>query len=108
MNSPAIRNWQAQPPPGSWAITYTLNDQQWFVNEGNPHAIVAKIADIQKRNSAFTTSGAIWDFCNNIWTGRDPKRALSYTDSTGKVHRPEALPIGFGTGPAEPRRCWTC
>jgi hypothetical protein len=81
---PAIRNWQSQPPTGGWAIEYTLpgTDQKWLF-QGLPHSIVEGIAEVQGANGIFKGYGPVWDMANAIWTKRDPKRALSYTESTG-------------------------
>ena len=81
---PAIRNWQSQPPSGGWAIEYTLpgTEQKWLF-KGLPHAVVEGIADVQGANKVFEGYGPIWDLCNAIWTKRDPRRALSYTTSSG-------------------------
>ena len=82
--SPAIRGWQNQPPPGGWAITYTLpgTDQKWTLS-GLPNKIVLGISEVQKANNIFEGYGVIWDYCNAIWTARDPARALAYRDSVG-------------------------
>ena len=82
--SPAIRNWQSQPPPGGWSITYTLpgTDQKWVL-PGLPNKIVLGIAEVQKANGIFQGFGVVWDYCNAIWTERDPARALPYSTSKG-------------------------
>ena len=85
--SPAIRNWQAQPPVGGWALTYSITDgsgeeHKWFF-QGLPHSIIEGVAEVQKANNIFDGYGKIWDWANDTWTKRDPKRALSYSREDG-------------------------
>jgi hypothetical protein len=85
--SPAIRNWQSQPPNGGWAIEFILKDKdghphKWYF-KGLPNAIVEAISDVQKANDIFDGYGPVWDHCNAIWTKRDPKRATSYSTISG-------------------------
>jgi len=83
--SPAIRNWQAQPPSGGWSIEYTLpgTEQRWLF-KGLPHAIIEGIAEVQQANGIFDGYGPIWDMANAIWTKRDPDRALGFTTTSGQ------------------------
>lgn len=88
MLSPAIRSHQLRPPNGGWSIWYELDGQKWLFEKGGPYGIVESIAEVQQANGRFVSYGHIWDYCNKIWTERDPARALPYTESAGIGNNP--------------------
>ena len=72
---PLIRGWELQPPMGGWNITYEHGGQEWVLM-GRPYQIVQQIASIQQKNEVYEGDEKIWEFCNNIWCERDPKRCV--------------------------------
>lgn len=63
------------PPLGGWALSYTIKDQT-FKFVGSPGRIVQGIASIQIKNDIYEGQEAIWEYCNEIWCARDPKRCM--------------------------------
>lgn len=76
MSYPLIKQWQSRPPAGGWGIKYELLGQVWTIDGPTPQRIVEQIAQIQRQNRAYSSHQAIWDYCNAIWTERDPARAV--------------------------------
>lgn len=63
------------PPVGGWRVPYTLKGQK-FHFEGSPTRIVQGIASLQIKNNIYKGQEPIWEYCNEIWCKRDPKRCL--------------------------------
>jgi hypothetical protein len=53
-----------------------IKDQD-FLFEGSPNRIVQEIGSIQKKNDVYEGDAKIWEYCNEIWCERDPKRCIS-------------------------------
>lgn len=64
------------PPVGGWRIEYVLKGQD-FVFSGSPTKIVQGIASLQIKNKVYKGQEPIWEYCNEIWCKRDPKRCIS-------------------------------
>lgn len=91
MRRPAISQSDNRPPIGGWGVTYEEKGQAWSVTGTNPYRIVDQIASIQQINNSFTTIDAVWDFCNNIWRARDPKRAISENTNQHEPKLPKSM-----------------
>lgn len=76
MIGPAIRNANLFPPQGGWGITFTLRDQEWVFGFNTYRQVFDGVKDVLKANDAYTDDEDVWDRLNEIWTARDPRRAI--------------------------------
>jgi hypothetical protein len=76
MRKPAIKQADNRPPTGGWSIIYIEKGQKFDCSARSAYKVVELITEIQKINHTFTTIDAVWDYCNDIWRARDPKRAI--------------------------------
>lgn len=101
---PAIKNAENMPPAGGWHITY--NEQgQTFDLKDSPQNIVDRIRKIQKNNGTFISDAAIWNYVNNIWCERDPKRCIKkLLNQSAPLGSPRRLGVTASSGGG----CSTC
>jgi len=73
MSKVRIQGAEIMPPMGGWSIEMTIKGQK-FAFAGGPARIVKAIAEIKKKNNIYKGDDEIWEYCNEIWCSRDPKR----------------------------------
>ena len=91
MRKPAIKQAENRPPTGGWSVIYHEKGQKFDVAGRSPSKIVETIIEIQKINHTFKSVDAVWDYCNDIWRSRDPKRAIHEGEAPHTPTLPKAM-----------------
>jgi len=98
--TPRIRSWRLQPPRGGWGVPYYVGGHQMISNSRKPEQVVREVYKFGVKGGKIKSIGDAWDYCNDIWTKRDPERAMPSERPRGPVAKisktPETSPSKFG------------